>query len=72
VSFDNWRIDANGCSVRARRIASLESPNQAFSSEKVIGGLDEGSLGSAMTRISQNFRGLVAGISRILTNQLER
>jgi hypothetical protein len=44
VSLDNWQTDANGCSVRGRRIASLKSSREGFSSEKVAGGLGEENL----------------------------
>jgi hypothetical protein len=46
VSLETWRSDANGCSVRGRRIASLKSSTERFSSEKVVRGLSEGNLAS--------------------------
>jgi hypothetical protein len=44
VRLQDSRTDANGCSVKARKIASLESSREGFSSEKVVGELGEGNL----------------------------
>jgi hypothetical protein len=41
VSLETWQTDANGCSVRARRITSLESSREECCSEKLVGGFGE-------------------------------
>jgi hypothetical protein len=52
VSRANWRIDANGGSFKASKIASSQSSGSILSSEKVAPGLEVVNLVSRRRRVT--------------------